>query len=186
MDRPEKLSNTTVALHWVVALGMLSLATMGVYMTRTETWGLYEIHKSIALLLLPLCVLRAAWRLRQGWPQPTSVYTRWEQRMAKLVHVGLLACTLLMPLTGMLFSGASGHGFGVFGWVLLTPNIDPAHPGEVLDLSETWSQIGQASHSLLGYLMLAMVSLHALGALKHHLLDGDRSLLRMLGRGAAS
>jgi cytochrome b561 len=38
------------------------------------------------------------------------------------------------------------------------------------------------AHTALAYLMLLAVALHIAGALKHHLVDRDGTLRRMLGR----
>ncbi|HGY1036775.1 TPA: cytochrome b/b6 domain-containing protein [Aeromonas salmonicida subsp. salmonicida] len=42
--------------------------------------------------------------------------------------------------------------------------------------------IAHTVHVYLPYIMLAMLLAHIVGALKHHLLDKDLTLLRMLGR----
>ncbi len=48
------------------------------------------------------------------------------------------------------------------------------------------SIIGQTLHGLLGYLLLTLIVLHAAAALKHHFVDKDASLKRMLGRTSKS
>ncbi|WP_271008041.1 cytochrome b [Paucibacter sp. B51] len=176
------LSAPTRALHWILALAMIGLTAVGLYMAEFEAWALYPIHKSIGLLVLPLALARAAWRLKEGWPPAASPATALEQTLAKAVHGLLLLCTLAMPISGMTFSGASGHGFGIFGLTLMHHNEDPQRPGQVLPLHEGLSQLAQSVHSALGYLLIALLLLHVAGALKHHLLDRDATLLRMLGR----
>ncbi|WP_275426577.1 cytochrome b/b6 domain-containing protein [Aeromonas salmonicida] len=42
--------------------------------------------------------------------------------------------------------------------------------------------MAHAVHVYLSYIMLALLLVHIVGALKHHLLDKDLTLLRMLGR----
>jgi cytochrome b561 len=82
----------------------------------------------------------------------------------------------------MLYSGGSGHGLSLFGWVIVPENPDIENPGNVIAYSETMSQFGETAHEILGYALVVAILLHIIGALKHHLLDKDRTLLRMLGK----
>ena len=176
------LSRTTVTLHWLMALAMIGLTSVGLYMAEFEVWALYPIHKSVGILVLLLAVLRAAWRLKEGWPAPTGQASALQKTLAKAVHWLLLLSTLAMPISGMIFSGASGHGFGIFGLTLMEHHQDPSKPGEVLPLNAGLSKLAHTLHSVIGYVLIAAVLLHVAGALKHHLLDRDASLRRMLGR----
>ncbi len=170
----------SIILHWTVALGVIALTTVGLYMTLNEVWPLYIYHKSFAVLLFPIILLRVIWRLKHGWPAPVGHYSLIEQRLAKMTHWLLLILMLLMPISGMIYSGASGHGFGVFGFELFPHQLSEA--GEAIAYSESWRNFGQTAHHYLGYLMIAIIFLHLLGALKHHLIDKDETLNRMLGR----
>ncbi len=181
MDTAKKFSRLTVALHWLVAAGMISLICLGLYMVRTESWHLYDIHKSIGLLLFIAILARLAWRLRNGLPQPVRPMSRGEHLIATAAHCLLLVMTVVLPVTGMMYSGFSGHGFGIFNWEILPAHPDPAKPGEVTPIDAGWSDLGQALHGYLGYALLALVLLHAAAAFKHHWIDKDSTLKRMLG-----
>lgn len=176
------LSRRTIALHWLLALAMIAMSGAGLYMANFEVWALYPIHKSIGILILLPALLRAVWRLREGWPAALGHSSALQQRAAQAVHWMLLLSTLAMPLSGMMYSGASGHGFGIFGLQLLPEQPDPGRPGEVLPLHAGLSDLAQNLHSLFGYLLIAALLLHVAGALKHQLLDRDGTLSRMLGR----
>jgi cytochrome b561 len=182
MDSKLQLSLTTRLLHWVVALGFIALSAIGIYMANTESWALYDWHKSFGILLFGIILVRAGWRLRQGWPAPLHTQDKVSQLVARFVHWFLLLGTLAMPITGMLYSGGSGHGFSLFGWVIVPENPDAENPGNVIAYSETMGQFGETAHEILGYALVVAILLHIIGALKHHLLDKDRSLLRMLGK----
>jgi len=56
-------------------------------------------------------------RFRCCLPASVLSISRWQYRLKRRVLVGSLLSTLLMPLTGMLYSGASGLGFQLWGWV---------------------------------------------------------------------
>ena len=182
MESPRELGRPTIVLHWLVAGGVLSLAAIGLYMVRQEAWPLYDMHKSFGLLVFVAILARAAWTWRNGLPAPVREFSRQEHAAASTVHGLLLACTIALPITGMLFSGASGHGFGLFGWELFPEHPAPAGHGAVVPVNGPLAAWGQAAHHVIGYALLVLVALHVAGASKHHFLDRDRTLLRMLGR----
>lgn len=184
MDTSKKLSPYTIALHWLVAISSIGLIGLGLYMVNKEAWHLYHWHKSIGLLVFGVIIVRVIWRLKNGLPQPVRPFSRLEHLGAMAAHWLLLLCTLAMPLFGMLYSGASGHGFGIFSLALFPENPDPAKPGQVIPFSSALADFGQRMHGWLGYLMLALIILHIAAALKHHWLDKDATLRRMLGADA--
>jgi cytochrome b561 len=182
MNHIPAISKAARTLHWIVAIAMLGLLAMGFYMSKFEVWGLYELHKSLALLACAFIALRLFWRYLRPWPALPSKASPRMQGLAQWVHRLLLMLTLAMPISGMLFSGISGHGFGIFGLSLLPPNLDPAQPGEVLSYNKSLEVLAQNLHGYFGYAVVALLLLHIGGALKHHWVDKDATLLRMLGR----
>lgn len=182
MDTKDKLSLTTRSLHWIIAVCFIALTAVGIYMANTETHSLYSLHKSIGIILFVVILLRVGWRIKQGWPTPAGEYQKIEQLLAKVTHWILLLGTIAMPITGMLYSGMSGHGFGIFGWTIVKGNDDPESPGEVIPYNELLSAVGEQTHEIIGYTLAVAIVLHIAGACKHHLLDKDRTLLRMLGK----
>jgi len=182
MDTKDKLSLTTRSLHWIIAMCFIALTSVGIYMANTETHSLYSLHKSMGIILFVVILLRVGWRIKQGWPTPAGQYQKIEQRLSKITHWILLLGTVAMPITGMLYSGMSGHGFGIFGWTIVKGNYDPKNPGEVIPYNELLSAIGEQTHEIIGYTLTLAIVLHIIGACKHHFLDKDRTLLRMLGK----
>ncbi|MGY3953824.1 cytochrome b, partial [Aeromonas salmonicida] len=83
---------------------------------------------------------------------------------------------------GLCYSGAAGRGVALFGWFIIPMNPDINDPANVIPYSESIRDIAHTVHVYLPYIMLAMLLAHIVGALKHHLLDKDLTLLRMLGR----
>ncbi|MGZ7254055.1 cytochrome b/b6 domain-containing protein, partial [Streptococcus pyogenes] len=69
-DTAHRLSPTTVWLHWLVGVLVMTLMAVGWYMAETKTRGLYPLHKSIGLLVFVLVVVRLVWRLVQGFAPP--------------------------------------------------------------------------------------------------------------------
>ena len=180
-DTKEKFSTLTVALHWIVGVTIIALIAVGIYMESYEVYALYDIHKSIGIIILAFVLTRVIWRMQNGWPIPAGDYSTIEHVMAKIVHWVLIIGTLLLPISGMLMSGAGGHGLDIFGLELLAGNPDPNNPEEVIPLNETLAGIGYQMHGLGGDLMIIAIVLHVVGALKHHIVDKDGTLRRMFG-----
>ena len=180
-DSKEKLSGTTIALHWIIALSIISLVTVGVYMTNTNTYALYPLHKSIGMLIFVVILARVVWRISNGWPEPAANYKTWEQKLAKFTHWFLIIATVMLPISGMLMSGLGGYGLHIFGLELLasTPNLD--EPGKMIPINGPMAGIAHQMHELGGKAIFAAILLHLAGALKHHFIDKDGTLRRMLG-----
>ncbi|MCV6626106.1 MAG: cytochrome b/b6 domain-containing protein, partial [Cellvibrionaceae bacterium] len=115
------------------------------------------------------------------WPAAAGDYSKIEHLTAKFIHWTLIIGTVLLPVSGMMMSGAGGHGLGIFGLELLAENFDPNNPEEVIPYSETLAGLGHELHGLGGDLMIIAIVLHVVGALKHHILDKDGALRRMFG-----
>lgn len=171
-DTVGKLSNITISLHWIVAATIIGLIIFDM--------SYPVIHQSLGMLMFIFIILRVIWRLRNGWPTPASTYQKYEQIAAKTVHWLLLIGTLILPISGMLISGAGGHGLDLFGWEILAPNLNPADPEEVIPLNKTANDIGHMLHNPVSNIMLVLIFLHVAAALKHHFLDKDNTLRRMI------
>lgn len=182
MDTKEKLSPVTIALHWIVALGIIALTGVGFYMATFEVYSLFHIHKSVGMILLVVILARVLWRWKNGWPVPVREYPAWEHRLAVAVHWVLILGSVAMPISGFLFSGAGGYGVDVFGLVIAPANPDPLDPQKVVAYNEAVSHFGHEVHEVLGNLLTGAIILHIAGAIKHHHFDKDRTLLRMKGK----
>jgi len=180
-DTKSKLSPITVTLHWIVALTIIGLLAVGIIMDEFEVRSLYPLHKSVGVIIFVVILLRVMWRIKNGWPQPVREYQKWEQALSKVVHYVLLLGSVIIPITGMMMSGGGGHGINVFGLELLASNPDPANPGKVLPLNASIGSLGHELHGLVAYVLIGALVLHVSGALKHHVMDGDGTLRRMLG-----
>lgn len=168
----ERFSDLGRWLHWSVAMGVIGLIGLGVWMTEVQLWHWYPIHKTSGILLLLLIVGRISWRLKVGWPAAALPIPHWQSRLKRLVQVGLLLSTLLMPLTGMLYSGASGHGFQLWSWVLWPSQY--AADGSVIPYSAFWADVGQTAHHQLGYLLIGLITIHLLAAIRQWLMLSAR------------
>ncbi len=170
------LSRTTIILHWLVGLAMIAMLGFGLYLEDlprgAEKAALVGIHGSVGITVFVFAVWRLLWRWRTGFPDVTSNQAHWQNVIARIVHIVLLAGTVLMPLSGLLMQIASGNGLTLFGIEIMTATGERLAPLE---------RIGHIMHGLGGRLLILAVLIHVAGALKHHVIDRDGILRRMLG-----
>ena len=132
-------------------------------------------HKTIGVVILFLTVLRIGWRLTHKPPAlPTSMARplRW---LARTSHALFYALLLVMPISGWWLSSAvpnprrHAFGFGIFDIPFLP-------------VAQSWPAAGLARfiHTSLVWLMVGLAVLHIVAALKHHFVDKDDILQRML------
>ena len=182
MSPSDHLTRSTRWMHWLVAILMIGLVSAGLIMSTFELYFLYPIHQSLGMLALLVIVPRVIMRLMQGWPTPVRQYEAQEIILSKVIHWVLLLATLAMPVSGMINNWAGGWGLDIFGLQLAQAYPNPNKPEEMLVQNETLANIASMMHEYIGYILAAAIVLHVAGALKHHLVDKDRTLLRMLGR----
>lgn len=96
--------------------------------------------------------------------------------VSEVLHFCLYVLLLIQPLAGILMSQAYGYPVVGFGWIEM-PTIIWHSPS----LGGVSSQI----HSVTAIILLTVILVHTAAALKHHYIDGDRTLIRMLKGGHA-
>jgi len=163
------------SLHWLVGLGMIATFGVGVYMSdlpfSPSKLQIYSWHKWAGVTLFLLSVIRLAWRLTHQPPAAPEGMPAWQHAAAEWTHRILYALMFAIPLSGWLMSSAKGFQTVYFGLIPL--------PDLVSKNASLAEALGNA-HGALNLAMIALVALHAAAALKHHLIDRDDVLVRML------
>ncbi|WP_133407188.1 cytochrome b [Parashewanella tropica] len=177
----QRLSKVSIIMHWVVGIGMLGMLVLGWSMHKFKLHSLYPWHKSIGVLIVCLAVIRVLWRLKEGWFPPATPMGNYEKLLSRSVHLMLLIITVLFPISGMLMSGAGGHGIAFFGHVLLAENIDPI-THKVIPLSHILAALGEDTHKFLMWALAIIFLVHISAVIKHHFYSKDETLNRMLGK----
>lgn len=167
-----------IALHWLVAAAVIGLFGLGLWMTGLDYYDTWyklgpELHKGIGILLFGAVALRLVWRLLDPPPQPERTHAPWERRLAGIAHFLLYALLFAVMVAGYLISTADGRPISVFGLFEV--------PATLSGLPEQEDIAGEI-HEWLAFALIGVAALHALAALKHHFIDRDRTLKRMLGR----
>jgi cytochrome b561 len=167
-------SGTAIALHWLVAVLIFGAFALGLYMVDLKLsptkLKLYSWHKWLGVTIWLFAVARLTWRLVRRPPPPPPM-PAWQRQAAAVSHVLLYALVLVIPISGWLFSSASGFPVVYFG-VLPLPDL--------IGKDKALAGVLQSVHATLNYVLMAIVTVHILAALKHHLIDRDTVLHRML------
>ena len=166
---------TAIVLHWLIAVVLTGLFLVGLYMDELplSPWKLkvYSWHKWAGVTAFLLVLARAAWRLGHRPPALPAAMSRLMRLGAHAGHAALYALMFAIPLSGWLMSSAKGFPVVYFGLLPLP------------DLVEKNKELGEllvVVHQGLNYFLAAVVLGHAGAALKHHLIDRDDVLIRML------
>ncbi len=163
------------ALHWLIALLLFGLLALGFYMQdlplSPQKLQLYAWHKWAGVTVFLLVLVRLAWRVTHRPPPLPEHMPRVMQLAAHAGHVLLYALMIAIPLSGWLMSSAKGFQTVWFG-VLPIPDL--------LDKNRELGDLLQTVHLSLNLFFVVVLIGHMGAALKHHFIDRDDVLTRML------
>jgi len=165
----------TIIIHWLMALAIIAMFALGLWMTGLnyyDTWyhKAPDIHKSVGMLLLFLLFFRLAWVAVNVKPEIMGQV--WERMIALMVHRMHYVLMLLVMVSGYLIPTAKGEGVSVFGWFSVPATIaNIAKQADISGFIHYWG----------AWAMIGLAAMHTGAALKHHFIDGDTTLTRMLG-----
>lgn len=166
---------TAMALHWLTALLVIVTFPLGIYMHGLQfspfKLQLVSYHKWVGVTIFLLIVARLAWRISHAPPPLPDSIPVWQQRAAQGLHLLLYVLLLVIPVSGWLMSSAKGVPVVYLGLVQL-----PDLVGKDKGLGDVLEEV----HEMLNFGLLGLVGMHVAAAFKHHFIDRDATLLRML------
>ncbi len=161
-------------LHWLTALLVLITIPAGIAMANIGAGPLqnflFDLHRSIGVLLIPVILLRLAYRLYDAPPPLPADIPAIQQFAASSVHVALYALLIVQPIVGWIGTSAFRAPIAVF-WLFELPPIWPENRA----FSDQVFQV----HRVIAYLIVLLLCAHIGAALFHHFVRRDRVLLRM-------
>ncbi|AUX93050.1 cytochrome b [Mixta gaviniae] len=171
-----------VSLHWLVALAVYGMFALGLWMVTLgyyDTWyhKAPELHKSVGMVLFAVMILRVIWRFISPPPTPLASYSPLVRYSATAAHLLLYLLLFAIFITGYLISTGEGQPIDIFG-LLSAP--------AVINADATQIDLAGDIHLWLAWSVVILSLLHGLAALKHHFIDRDITLKRMLGCRIAS
>ncbi|CAM3255303.1 MULTISPECIES: cytochrome b [Pseudomonas] len=170
----------SIVLHWGVALVVFGLFALGLWMVGLDYYSAWrkdapDLHKSIGITLFAIMLVRIVWRLLSPPPPPLASYSRLTRIGAAFGHAFLYLGLFAVMIAGYLISTADGVGIPVFGLFEI-----PAVVSGLPDQADTAGVV----HLYLAWVLVVFAGLHGVAAFKHHFIDRDATLTRMLGRKA--
>lgn len=174
-----RYNGLAMALHWLLGLSLLALFGVGVYMADLPftpmRLKLYNWHKWAGMSLLILSVLRLLWRLTHRPPAlPHSITQQmpgWQLWVHHAVHQLMYVLFFAVPLIGWAYSSAAGYPIVLFGQLPLPDLLAP---------DKELAELIKPLHALSAFALVGLAGLHIAAALKHHWIDRDGLLDRML------
>jgi cytochrome b561 len=168
-------SATARAFHWITAALVLILLPLGLVIANE--WGgplqdpLYDLHRSIGAVIIPLVILRFGYRLMHPpLPLPEDVPPL-QQLAARATHWALYGLLIVQPFVGWIATSAYRAPIMVFGLFELPPIWPQDRP---------FSERLFVVHALIGAAIAGLAAIHIGAALYHHFVRKDHVLMRMI------
>ncbi len=191
-NTPERYGVISAALHWLSAIIVYGMFALGLWMVTLSYYdGWYhqapELHKSIGILLMMGLVIRVLWRVISStagsaaelFAHDSSCSKSWTSRIVPIAvrrHLALYLLLFAIGISGYLISTADGKPISVFGWFDVPATLSDA--GAQADFAG-------ALHFWLAWSVVVLSVMHGFMALKHHFIDKDDTLKRMLGKSSS-
>lgn len=163
------------ALHWITAALVLAMIPIGIAMANANfgAWQntLYDLHRSMGAVLLPLVLFRLLWRLTYAAPPLPNDIPAIQQAAAHMTH---------WLLYGLLI------GQALVGWIATSAYRAPIRVFWLFDLPPVWREDRPFSltmfsaHQAIGIAIVLLLGAHIGAALFHHFIRRDGVLMRMV------
>lgn len=170
-----RYGGVAIALHWTTAALVVGGFALGLHMTGLDfspaRLEYYAWHKWIGITVFVVAAARLAWRAAVPPPPLPDGVPPWQRHAATAVHRLLYALLLAVPVSGWLYSSATGVSVVYLGAVPL-PNLI----GKDREVAR-WLLL---LHQSLNFTLAVAVTVHVAAALRHRLVARDGVLERML------
>ena len=173
-----KYALTSRILHWVMAILIIFLLGLGIFMSdflseeSPNRMEVYNLHKSLGVLVLILLFLRVINRLLTHTPPLPFAISALEKKLAKFGHLALYFLMFTTPFSGYLMSSFAGYPVKFFSFEL--PNFFQAN--------FQFAGFFAEAHEVSAYSLLTVIIIHILAVIRHRFFDklGNDVLNRMI------
>jgi cytochrome b561 len=167
-------TRTAIALHWIAAILIVCNLALGISMINFALSPLkirlYGWHKWIGITVFLTAAVRILWLFAHPAPTPVAM-PAWQRSAARATHAALYVLMFAIPLSGWVYSSATGVSVIYLG---LFPLPDLVGKDKVL-AGVLW-----AVHATLNFILFVLVIVHVGAALRHQYVERDDTLRRML------
>ena len=163
-------------LHWLSAITVFGLFALGFWMVELTYYSAWYKtapywHKSVGIILFVVTLIRLAAKRYYKSPPPLTSHSATVKLVTQIGHLVIYIMLLVLMISGYLISTADDRPISVFNI------IDVPALGE---LFANQADIAGFIHQYLAYALVAFSILHGIAALKHHFIDQDDTLNRMI------
>ena len=172
----EKYGKVAIVIHWVMALMIIALVFIGFSLDDIEKplkFTIIGLHKATGTLVLILGLFRWYWMISNDSPAPVEGMSKADIGISHATKWILMLALIGMPMSGIIMSMFAGHGISMYGLFEISPMLD-----KNIDNAKFFGSL----HELGAYAISGIIGLHVLAALKHHFINKDNVLNRMLGK----
>ena len=172
---PQGYTFAARVLHWITAALVLIMIPIGIAMANNNfgAWQntLYDLHRSMGAVLLPLVLGRLSWRLTHPAPPLPVDIPAIQQAAAHLTHWLLYGLLIVQALVGWIATSAYRAPIRVF-WLFDLPPI--------WQEDRAFSLTMFVAHQAIGIAIVLLLGAHISAALFHHFIRKDGVLMRMV------
>ncbi|MCC5015998.1 MULTISPECIES: cytochrome b [unclassified Legionella] len=162
-------------IHWFVALIVICMLAGSFFLGDLPEHyqpSAYMLHKSFGLTILFLMIIRLFWIAYRGKPALPASVPAWQKFLAHSVQYSLYFFVILMPLSGWIMSVAANRIPSYFTLFKVPfPGVVP---------NEAVAELMEQVHNTIAWIIIVLLVIHTAGAIKHHFIDKDDVLRRML------
>jgi cytochrome b561 len=164
--------------HWVTLGLMLVALPLGFVIQHVKDdskMGFYALHESVGLTILFVALARLAWRWLSPPPSQPNDMPKMLRTASTAVHHALYGLLILQPALG--FMATNAWGFPMRG---ATAYLGFIEFPKFMEAWESLAKILSLLHGIGGWLLVVLIVLHVGGALFHHAVRRDGTLMRMI------
>lgn len=167
----------SIILHWLIAALTIGLFSSGIWMVELDYYDNWYYrapwwHTGMGIFTGTLLVIRWGGSMLRHAPSRILSIPPWQRLVASCIHAVMTSLILLLVASGYLMITLKGDALSVFDWFSI-PSLITA--------KSAWVDVAGWAHQWLAYCLIALAAVHAAAALKHHFIDKDATLKRMLG-----
>ncbi len=168
-DLTQKYSKTSIVIHWLTAVLILTLYPLGKYMEDvlpSEKLGLIKIHAVLGTIVFLVTLFRSYLFFKSKRPEDLKTGSKINDKVAVWIHNTFYFFLILISILGL----ATMYTGGYIDAITLENS-------EMIMSKELITPL--KAHGFLATLMIILVVLHVLGVVKHYVLTKENALKRM-------
>ena len=163
----------TKLFHWITFIALIVQIPFGFYLVGLEfsdrRIDLENIHILVGISVFYFVLIRLIWKVFNPSPKPEHNFFKGQTLIAKLNHFLLYVNIFAITISGVLKKLYMGEklNFFIFQYAFKNSNFELADSFYII-------------HIYANYLLIALVSVHILATVAHHVFFKDKILKKML------